>query len=224
MKCVECLSKRAYYNFKDNKNAMYCGTCKSVDMINVISKRCYTCSLKLPSFNYTGLKPKYCKDCKLENMINVSNKLCERCGVKRASFSKSKKESAKFCKPCSNEMNLKVVNVISKKCEFSGCFESARYNNNLNNKAKFCRMHKENKMIDVRSLNEKCIVCVSVKATFNKVGETKAKYCKSCIININKEYKFEYEDVKNKKCKKCLTIRANSKYNSYCKICYESSN
>ena len=54
-----------------------CKNHASSDMKNVTTRKCITCGIKQPSFNFINLKPKYCFDCKFENngeqMINTKH-------------------------------------------------------------------------------------------------------------------------------------------------------
>lgn len=227
MKCEICLSRRGYYNYADaiNSKGIRCGNCKEVDMINVVSKRCPCDKKKLPSFNYAGLKEKFCVDCKLDNMINVINKKCENCNKRRASFSKINEKKKSLCKSCAIIKNKEVYNIVIKKCKYEECMTPARYNYENTNQAIYCKDHAFSSMIDVRAVVDKCIICREVKATFRlqKIDEKniikKATHCRSCVDVLNN--KDDFEDVRNKKCSKCLTIRENPKYKPYCSSCYK---
>lgn len=222
MKCDICHSKRAYYNY-EGKIASRCGSCKEKNMINVVSKRCPCPNSKLPSFNYEGLKPKYCINCKKPDMVNTSNKKCENCNIRRASFSVKNEKKCSLCKICADMKNKEVYNIVVKKCMYDKCKDPARYNykNCGSRKALYCKAHAEKSMVDIRSQSEMCVSCNDVKATFSK-NNGRASHCRACVDKLSD--KDLYEDVKNKKCSKCLTIRENPQYKPYCATCFHTAN
>ena len=54
--CITCNSKYASFNYPNEKEALYCKSCKTCNMINGIHKRCITCNIRIPSYNYINEK------------------------------------------------------------------------------------------------------------------------------------------------------------------------
>ena len=48
--------KKPNFNYKAEKQGLYCNDCKKCDMLNVTHKNCITCNLKQPIFNYPNEK------------------------------------------------------------------------------------------------------------------------------------------------------------------------
>jgi len=217
MKCVSggC-DKRAYYNYKGLK-CKFCGDCRKDNMINVVSKKCIDCNLKLPTFNIAGCRPKYCIDCKKDDMINVVNKVCIVCNKRRASFvrNNSDNKSPTHCRKCMP--NINYTNAIVKKC-ITCNLKPARYNiKNVKNKALYCKECAPIYSVDVRRETDMCIMCNSVKATRGHFGII--KYCKTCADLFDPNLK----DMKNKKCSECKERRVNPKYSPKCATCYHTN-
>ncbi len=74
--CV-CGKAHPRFNFPDEHRALYCGSCKKNNMVNIIHPKCIICKNKRPSFNYMDKsKPLYCANCKKDKMIDVRSKKC----------------------------------------------------------------------------------------------------------------------------------------------------
>lgn len=58
-KCITCNNKRPSFNYKNEKNALYCADCKLTDMINIKDKMCQLCNLIQSRKKYDYL----CSDC-----------------------------------------------------------------------------------------------------------------------------------------------------------------
>ena len=81
-KSKECLhincNKYASFNYKNYKEIkirkyIYCSMHKLENMTDIIHKKCITCNITQPKFNYKNKKKAlYCKDCKLENKLEIS--------------------------------------------------------------------------------------------------------------------------------------------------------
>ena len=65
---------RGFYNFLEITDEVYCGLHRKDGMINIITKKCksFGC-IKMPSFNFEGLKPEYCITHTEDGMILVKN-------------------------------------------------------------------------------------------------------------------------------------------------------
>jgi hypothetical protein len=81
--CIEdgC-GTRPCYNYPDKKGGIYCTQHKLEGMINVVDGKCNgvhengEVCLKIPTYNFDGLKPKFCYDHKLNGMKNVKHTHC----------------------------------------------------------------------------------------------------------------------------------------------------
>jgi predicted nucleic acid-binding OB-fold protein len=72
-KCLKC-HKRPFFNFKNEKNPIYCNIHKLKNMIDIKNKTCiYSDCMIRASFNFENeKKPIYCNIHKLHKMINVT--------------------------------------------------------------------------------------------------------------------------------------------------------
>jgi hypothetical protein len=201
----ETCDKKATFNMPGLK-AKFCAKHKTDEMVDVLNKKCKTCNLKQPRWNYTGLKSEFCGDCKLEGMIEPNRKLCS-CNSTRPSFNLPGLK-AEYCNACKSP---DMINVIDARCvcgkitspnfNFVGltgkyCFDcklenmvdvrnpmcpcGVRPNFNYGGlKPKFCAKCKLDDMIDLT--HNLCIVCHKTQPNFNYVG-LKAEYCKKCKL------------------------------------------
>ena len=65
------------------KITLYCGDCKTCDMVDNTNKKCGVCNLKIASFKYPNKKQtSYGGDCKSEKMIDIKSKTCVTCKLK----------------------------------------------------------------------------------------------------------------------------------------------
>jgi hypothetical protein len=95
-KCIKCNLKVPYFNFANEKKAIYCGDCKKADMVDIKSKKCITNLCEQHS-----KKDKYCWRCYY--FINPS---------KRPKRLKLKEEEViKYVKD-----NFKDIDMITDKC------------------------------------------------------------------------------------------------------------
>ena len=118
-KCINCNNKIASFNYKDKKNALYCGDCKLENMICIKTKKCIKCNNKQPSYNYKDENNAlYCGDCKLTDMIDIKHKKCINCNNKRPSFNYEDKKNALYCGDCKLE---NMIDIENKKCKTYLC-------------------------------------------------------------------------------------------------------
>lgn len=165
---------RGFYNFLGITDEVYCGVHRKDGMINIKSKKCksFGC-IKLPSFNFEGLKPEYCYEHKEENMILVKNIKCviNDC-IKRANYKNFGESKPTHCFQHKNE-NM-VIHKKHKGCIINNCGKHTIYNfEGL--PPRFCKIHKEEEMIDV--LNNKCEAAnCKIQKSYNYKGLPK-KFC-----------------------------------------------
>jgi hypothetical protein len=208
----DCITIPAF-NYKGQKNALYCATHKLNEMVNVKSKTCiHEGCKKQPTFNYKGQKNAlYCATHKLNEMVNVKDKACihEGC-ITLPVFNYKGNKNALYC--ATHKLN-EMVNVISKVCIYEDCITIPAFNYKENKNALYCTTHKLNEMVDVKSkacIHEGCIT----RPVFNYKGQKNALYCSTHKLN-------EMVDVKNKACKTYLcSTRTRDKYEGYCLRCY----
>ena len=56
-------------------------------MVNSIDKRCITCNLEVPMYNYPNATQRlFCRSFKLEDMIDIENKRCITCNIKQPHY------------------------------------------------------------------------------------------------------------------------------------------
>lgn len=176
---VEDCKNRGWYNFLSTTNKQYyCNFHRKDGMINLITKKCksFGC-IKVPSFNFEGLKPEYCASHKEENMISteIKQKCCYGICKKRANYKNQDKRKPTHC----NEHKTQdmVIHIKRKRCEFNNCYQQAKYNL-YGLKPKFCKEHKEHKeenMINVTKSFCKFEYC-KIKRTYNFKG-LPPKFC-----------------------------------------------
>ena len=76
-KCITCKLKRASFNRKNERQRLYCSSCKLENTMLSDIKGVPTCNIKQANCNYKDEKqPLFCSSCKLENMIDVIHKIC----------------------------------------------------------------------------------------------------------------------------------------------------
>lgn len=108
-KCLDC-HKRAYFNVRQDKRALYCEDHKKDDMIVVSTTPCEDCGLRA-SFNLPNeKKPLFCGNHKKDDMINTK----PRCIIPHCENSGHNKYR-KHCFPCFSL--LYPEDVISKRCK-----------------------------------------------------------------------------------------------------------
>lgn len=176
-KCViEGCDKKGYYNFLEIAKLTkkyYCGVHREAGMINCINKKCKSPNcIKIPTFNFEGLKPEYCKEHKEETMIATETK--QKCKYemckKRANYKNQGETKPIYC----NEHKTQdmITHTKRKPCEFDNCENRAKYNfNGL--KPKFCKEHKEENMISVGRAICKFEGC-NIQGTYNFRGLTRS--------------------------------------------------
>ena len=148
----EGCKKHPCYGPKGGK-ALFCTSHKTVEMVNVVSKRCEQegCSKLNPNFGLEGEKGRFCVLHKMAVMVNVTDKRCEHegCDVTSPRFN-IKGGKGRFCVL---HKTSEMVDVKSKRCEHKGC--NTRPNFDVKGgKGRFCVLHKTSEMVDVK--NKRC--------------------------------------------------------------------
>lgn len=200
-RCIECNIKEAIFNIEGEK-ALYCGSCKKSQMININGLKCENCKIKTPVFNYSKLKNKrFCKNCSLEGMINIKDLLCIKCNSKRPSFNYNTEKRPLYCNDCKLEY---MTNIYYDICENEDCDENALYNYEDEDNPIYCKDHANEKMVNIKNylcIYDKC----NKHPTFNYPEKTKKLYCQ--------EHKLEgMIDIKHKK---CIICKNRACYNDY---------
>ena len=173
--------KQAKFNISGQKKPIYCGKCKTPEMIDVVSKRC-PCG-KQPSFNLPGKTTGIaCAKCKKPGMVNVVNKKCP-CGV-RPSFNVPGKTTGIACAKCKKPG---MIDVMSKRCSCGS--SSTVFNFPAETVGMCCSKCKKPGMVNVMSKRCPCGTIPS----FNRPGETVGVACAKCKTP-------EMVDVMSQKC------------------------
>jgi hypothetical protein len=199
-------TKRALFNFPNEKKPIYCGRCASSKhgdkMIDIIVKRC------------VGI---------LENG--------EKC-MTQPSHNYSHIQTPKYCSKCAHKESPDMVDVITKRCcgilsDGSKCDTFATYNYPDKTNSLYCFNCALDGMVAVRI--KKCIECINIKeynplhkigrAEFNKPTEKNGLYCRLCktsdMINVT------YNRCKQELCDTLATLKI---YEGYCSRCYFFNN
>jgi hypothetical protein len=74
--CVKCKKVRASYGLSDRGKATHCKSCKTTEMVDVVSKRCNCAEAQRAIYALPGDPPSCCKSCKQPGMVDVVNKRC----------------------------------------------------------------------------------------------------------------------------------------------------
>ncbi len=183
---------RAYFNYKNEKTAIYCSSHKKDDMIDIISKKCIeeNCD-KIPTFNYKNEKTAiYCKTHKKDDMIDIINKKCieEKCD-KQPTFNYKNEKTAIYC---SNHKKDDMIDIKHKKCIEENCDKRPNFNYKDEKLPIYCSSHKKDNMVNIK--HKKCIKenC-DKQPNFNYKNEKKPIYC-------SKHKKDDMIDIISKKC------------------------
>ena len=84
---------------------------KNVVSFNIKDKRCITCNLKIPNFNYPNEKQAlFCNDCKQCGMVNIVDKKCINCNLKQPTFNYSNEQKALYCASCKLVDMIDILN------------------------------------------------------------------------------------------------------------------
>ena len=189
--CVEpSCNTRANFNYKDQKEALYCSLHKKNEMIDVKTVICaYPSCITRAQYNFkdktSGI---YCGKHKENGMINVSNKRCKDCD--KIPIFNYKDE--KYGIYCNDHKKNDMVNVKNKLCIHPNCNTRPTYNYEGEKTQKYCTLHKTADMVAIKyknCLNSGC----QKNPSFNYENETVPIYCV--------EHKDEHMiDIIHKKC------------------------
>jgi hypothetical protein len=120
--CIfENCKTRPSYNFKGEKQPIYCNKHKKDGMTDIISKTCIFENCKTqPSYNFKGEKqPIYCNKHKKDGMTDIINKTCifENCKTQPSYNFKGEKQPIY----CNKHKKDGMLNIINKTCISEWC-------------------------------------------------------------------------------------------------------
>ena len=177
-KCDDC-GKNAIFNYDSERFGIRCSTHKSPKMIDVKHRKCVTCRMKRPVYNYENEKGKYCVTCKSEGMVDVENTKCLACKRKQPFFNYEDEQKGLYCFSCKL---TGMVDVKSFKCTI--CNKRATHNYISFKAPSRCAKCKLVDMVDIRHM--KCS-CKRVNPVFGYEGKP-ATHCVKCkqqgMINV----------------------------------------
>ena len=196
----ENCKKRANYNYKNEKERLYCIEHRKSNMIELDEKSKYCIEndcTKIASYNLVDEKKAiYCKDHLKPNMVNVNAKKCKENGCKYLPSYNYKGEKTRLY--CNSHAKDGMINLSEKTCIFENCIRNAYYNYIDKKERLYCRDHADLKnMVDLTHKDKLCIVdgC-NIQACYNLHDEEKPLYCKKHSTD-------EMIDVKTKTCLDC---------------------
>ena len=164
-KC-SCGKKPSFNVFGETK-PICCKTCKTDDMIDIVSKKC-PCGARA-SFNVPGQSSGVCcSKCKTDDMINVNHKRCP-CG--NYPIYNIPGHTQRLC--CSKCKTDGMINVVNKRCS---CGNYPIYNVSGETNPVCCMKCKTGDMVNV--MVKKCS-CGKI-SNFNVPWETKGICCSKC--------------------------------------------
>jgi hypothetical protein len=134
-RCIKCKMKRASFNNKNEKEALYCSDCKEEEM-------------KSASFK-NEKEALYCSDCKEEGMVNIRHIKCIRCKIRANYGIPSNKATV-----CNKHKEANMIKNPRKKCKKQNCNEVAIYGLKL---AIHCENHKDKN--DILLVERECKLC-----------------------------------------------------------------
>ena len=148
-------------------------------MVNVKSKKCEFLGCdRYPSFNFEGLPPCFCKKHIVKGMINVKDARCnfETCTT-RPCFGYPEGSPER----CGKHQTKGMIDLTCKWCEFENCdVKYPRFNYKNEKQGRFCKSHKLEDMINVRS--KKCNQCNN-RVSYGKLFESKTHCGKHKLAN-----------------------------------------
>jgi len=164
VKCQLC-SKSAIFALAETPKIKYCKSHASEEMIDVVNKRCHCggrAHYGLPEDKTGSVCGKHAS----KEMINLSVKPCNFQGCK-------KQPCFGIDKPirCLEHIEEGMFDVKNSKCSHAKCKTRPCFGLPEDNKATFCKKHKEENMIDLA--HTMCALC-NVRACY---GVTKATHC-----------------------------------------------
>jgi hypothetical protein len=167
-----------YFNFKGERQGLYCKEHKKDGMINVKSKPCLHNGCKVrPTFNFEwGKHPLYCQQHKKDGMIDVKNKTClhNNCKI-RPNFNFEGKKTPLYCKEHKKDG---MIDVKNKTCLHNNCKIQPNFNFEGETLGLYCQQHKKDGMIDVKNKHCKSPLC-DTQITNKYKG-----YCVNCFIHL----------------------------------------
>lgn len=173
-KCEESgCNINASFNYKGSKGPRFCQAHKLPSMEGILGKRCYLSGCgKRPTYGYGNQKIS-CKTHKDIKMDYIGGKSCVEDGCDKFPIYNYKNKKPMYC---SLHRLDEMEDVFNVKCLL--CDKQPNFNYKDEKPAKYCFIHKEPSMIDVRM--KKCEECTS-RATCGIVGQGKTK-CRTHVI------------------------------------------
>lgn len=174
--------KRPLFNFRGLK-PRFCREHKKDDMINIKEKFCqFQCEggCKNPATHFhrgDSKSKKMCIDHKEQGMIviTVSGLLCKHEGCKKSASFNIKGATARYCL---THKSPEMINVYREKklCRHEGCLLTCSFNFPGKKVPRFCALHKEKDMINIKT--PLCFVegC-PIQPYYNWQGQKKGKFC-----------------------------------------------
>jgi hypothetical protein len=166
------------YNYKGEKQGIYCAKHKKNGMIIVTNKSCLDdeCNIR-PHYNYEGEKQGiYCAIHKKDGMVDIKSKKCleDGCNI-RPSYNYEWENKSIYC---TSHKKDKMVNVRDKKCLEDGCNVIPNYNYEEEKHALYCFTHKKIEMINIKSPSCKTPLCTT------HITNKYKGYCFNCFVHL----------------------------------------
>lgn len=183
--CTKC----AVFNYPEETSRIYCSSHALLGMISIGQKRCKNCG-KSAIFGPPGGEMEYCKEHSKINHINLKKPKCQEknCNL-QAYFNYPGIKKGVFCNTHKKEGMINTG--VQEKSKCLKCDKIASFNYE-GERAKFCKLHKEPNMLNVRS--KKCLEC-NKQPSFNYPGTSELLYCdehKKCNMVNLRSYKCKF--------------------------------
>lgn len=118
------------FNIHLSDKPKYCKDCKTLDMIQVRSKRCVQCKKVRASYGIS--KNTHCNKCKTTDMHDINHTKCY-CGKASPSFHYPNESKPKYCHQCRLECMVDKTNIMCPDCPIG-----QRGNSKYRNYCTFC--------------------------------------------------------------------------------------
>jgi hypothetical protein len=249
--CIEKYCEEpSKFNYKNNKNPIYCKNHKKENMVNTSYKLCNNeLCLKVACYNFPGMTFKFCKEHGEEGMVDVRSKHCaSKDCYKRANFNYMKSKNPLYC---GSHKEPDMIDIKTRRCKSKDCNLRPNYNYFGQITPLYCKEHRLEDMVDIS--HKKCeFEDCQVRPIYNYPNDFNAMFCKKhmkegmidvtckrCDTNgcnerayynfVNDKLprfckihrKMEMEDKTHTKCLTSLCDTAvTAKYRGYCLFCF----
>jgi hypothetical protein len=188
---INC-KKDAFYNYKNESQAIFCTIHKKIDMIDVRHRLCnFSDCFKRATFNIknetVGL---YCSLHKKDDIFDVINRKCneDNCTIQPRYNYKNETRGVY----CTKHKKTGMIDIYENYCIEKDCITSAVFNYSDQRKGIYCSRHKKENMINVKQ-KTCCVKGCRTMPIFNYSNYRIGIYCK--------QHKLDgMIDVKNRKC------------------------